>query len=51
MAYKQLHLHQEFNKAKKQLQIYKMEVDNYKCFKDNKPSLDNNKNGKVNWVN
>ena len=31
--------------------MYKIEVDNYKHFKDDKPSLSNNKNDKVNWVN
>jgi hypothetical protein len=31
--------------------MYKMEADNYKCFKDDKPSLGNNKNGEVNQVN
>ena len=31
--------------------MYKVEVDNYKRSKDNKPFLSNNKNGKVNQVN
>ena len=28
-----------------------MEADNYKYFKDNKPSLNNNKNSKINQIN
>ena len=31
--------------------MYKIEADNYKRSKDNKPSLGNNKNGEVNQVN
>ena len=31
--------------------MYKIEADNYERSKDDKPSLGNNKNGKVNWVN